>query len=54
MKKEKGKTKETRIIAAAPELYNLLKETVDHIDEWNFPIDLGDRIQKVLKKIEEK
>ena len=41
-----------RLIAAAPEMYDLLKETVEHIDEWNFPIALADRIQRALKKVE--
>ena len=43
---------DARLIATAPEMYALLKEAIEHIDEWNFPIDLGDRIREVLGRVE--
>ena len=39
-----------RLIAAAPDMYALLEETLGHVDEWNFPVDLRGRIEAALKK----
>lgn len=40
------------LIAAAPEMYDLLAEVEPHLDEWNFPITLKDRIEALLNKID--
>ena len=31
------------------DLYALLEETLGHVDEWNFPVDLRGRIEAALK-----
>lgn len=41
-----------RLIAAAPTMYALLKEVYPFIDEWNYPIDLGDRMKELFEKVE--